>query len=175
MKSEQFTLKLKGREADLTKHRTYRRAKNQKSECAIETCYNWTYFRVVSTFDLPPLQGESLPGGRLPGLKKTLGWNGAKIRRFCGRFLPQRGWRTQPRVSTLGTATQICDYALKRRQIFQRTTQRESRIELLHVSICAFNFVRAAMGARFILSAFTPSAFRANSFILSFPGLKPRA
>jgi hypothetical protein len=47
-------LALKGREADL--HLSLR----QKLECAIETCYNWTYFRVVSTFDLPPLQGESL-------------------------------------------------------------------------------------------------------------------
>jgi hypothetical protein len=40
----------------------------QGSECAIETCYNWTYFRVVSTFDLPPLQGESL-WRRFPGFK----------------------------------------------------------------------------------------------------------
>jgi hypothetical protein len=50
---------LKGREADLIKLAPIAA---QNLECAIETCYNWTYFRVVSTFDLPPLQlqGESL-------------------------------------------------------------------------------------------------------------------
>jgi hypothetical protein len=48
---------LKGREADLTKLAPIAAL---NLECAIETCYNWTYFRVVSTFDLPPLQGESL-------------------------------------------------------------------------------------------------------------------
>ena len=48
---------LKGREADLIKLAPIAAL---NLECAIETCYNWTYFRVVSTFDLPPLQGESL-------------------------------------------------------------------------------------------------------------------
>jgi hypothetical protein len=48
---------LKGREADLIKLAPLLR---QKLECVIETCYNWTYFRVVSRFDLPPLQGEAL-------------------------------------------------------------------------------------------------------------------
>jgi hypothetical protein len=44
---------LKGREADLISSHL---VAAQNLECAIETCYNWTYFRVVSTFDLPPLQ-----------------------------------------------------------------------------------------------------------------------
>jgi hypothetical protein len=48
---------LKGPEADLTKLAPIAA---QKLACAIETCYNWTYFRVVSTLDLPPVQGESL-------------------------------------------------------------------------------------------------------------------
>jgi hypothetical protein len=62
---------LKGREADLIKLAP---VAAQNLECAIETCYNWTYFRVVSTFDLRPLQGESL-WRRFPGLKpvETLG------------------------------------------------------------------------------------------------------
>jgi hypothetical protein len=51
---------LKGREADLIKLAPIA---TPKLECAIETCYNWTSFRVVSTFDLPPLQGETLWGG----------------------------------------------------------------------------------------------------------------
>ena len=59
---------LKGREADLLKLAPI---VAQKLECTIEPCYNWNYFRVVSTFDLPPLQGESLWAG-FPGLK-TLG------------------------------------------------------------------------------------------------------
>ena len=49
---------LKGREADLIKPAPI--AAPKEIECAIETCYNCTYFRVVSTFDLPPIQGESL-------------------------------------------------------------------------------------------------------------------
>jgi hypothetical protein len=48
---------LKGREAGLIKLAPIAA---QKLECAIETCYIWTYFPIVSTFDLPPLQGESL-------------------------------------------------------------------------------------------------------------------
>jgi hypothetical protein len=52
-KLNEFALELKGREADLIKpHQLLR----QKLECAIETCYNATNLRVVSTFDLPPLQ-----------------------------------------------------------------------------------------------------------------------
>jgi hypothetical protein len=47
---------LKGREADLIKLAPIAKP---KLACAIEPFYNWTYFRVVSTFDLPPLQGES--------------------------------------------------------------------------------------------------------------------
>jgi hypothetical protein len=56
---------LKGREADLIKLAPIAAP---KIEGAIETCYNCTYFRVVSTFDLPPLQGASL-GRQFPGLK----------------------------------------------------------------------------------------------------------
>jgi hypothetical protein len=65
--NNEFALKLKGREADLIKLAPIAA---QNLECAIETCYNWTYFRVVSTFDLPPLQlqGESL-WWRFPGSK----------------------------------------------------------------------------------------------------------
>jgi hypothetical protein len=45
-----------------------------KSECAIETCYNWTigpYFHLVRTLDLAPIQGASFLGGRFPGLKPS--------------------------------------------------------------------------------------------------------
>src|ERR1700722_10540667 len=51
---------LKGREADLTKLAPIAAL---NLECAIETCYNWTYFRVVSTFDLPPPSGRIALGG----------------------------------------------------------------------------------------------------------------
>jgi hypothetical protein len=52
---------LKGREMRLRdKSRTDCGA---KSQCAIETCYNWPldpYFHLVRTFDLAPFQGASL-------------------------------------------------------------------------------------------------------------------
>ena len=48
---------LKGRETDQIELAPIAAS---RLECAIERCYNRTYFRVVSTFDLPPLQGESL-------------------------------------------------------------------------------------------------------------------
>ena len=32
----------------------------QELECTIETCYNWTCFRLVSTLDLALLQSSSL-------------------------------------------------------------------------------------------------------------------
>jgi hypothetical protein len=57
----------------------------------METCYNWTYFRVVSTFDLPPLQ-HLQPGG--PGVI-----HGTHIHVPCeGDSL----WAAVPGVETLG-------------------------------------------------------------------------
>jgi len=44
----------------------------QKSECAIDACDRWTIGQLlclVRTFDLAPLQGAPLWGGRFPGLK----------------------------------------------------------------------------------------------------------
>jgi hypothetical protein len=79
---------LKGREADLTKLAPIAAL---NLECAIETCYNLTYFRVVSTFDLPPLQ-HLQPGG--PGVI-----HGTHIHVPCeGESL----WVAVPRVETLG-------------------------------------------------------------------------
>jgi hypothetical protein len=81
-------LALKGREADLTKLALMLL---QKLECAIETCYNWTCLRIVSTFDLPPLQ-HLQPGG--PGVI-----HGTHIHVPCeGESL----WAAVPRVETLG-------------------------------------------------------------------------
>jgi hypothetical protein len=48
---------LKGREAGLIKLAPIAAP---KIRVRIDTCYNWISFRVVSTFDLPPIQGESL-------------------------------------------------------------------------------------------------------------------
>jgi hypothetical protein len=77
---------LKGREADLIKPASTLR---QNLECAFETCYNRTYFRVVSTFNLPPLQ-HLQPGG--PGVI-----HGTHIHVPCeGESL----WAAVPRVET---------------------------------------------------------------------------
>ncbi len=56
-KINEFALKLKGREADLIKLAPIAA---QNLECAIETCTIGPTFALFSTFDLPPLQGESL-------------------------------------------------------------------------------------------------------------------
>jgi hypothetical protein len=60
---------LKGREADLIKFAPIAvpNIAAPKLVCAIEACYNWIYLRVVSTFDLPPLQGASFWGGSCQG------------------------------------------------------------------------------------------------------------
>jgi hypothetical protein len=56
---------LKGREADLIKPASIAAP---EIRVPIETCYNWTYLRVVSTFDLPPFRANR-SGRRFPGLK----------------------------------------------------------------------------------------------------------
>jgi hypothetical protein len=108
------------------------------------------------------IRGPKWPKERSPGL------NGAKLRRTTDGFCPAG---TTGLSQGFNPGNRHPDrHALKGRQI-QRTNnvKAESIVGRLD---CAFNF-RAAISARFILSASRP--FRANSFILRFPGLKPWA
>jgi hypothetical protein len=56
-----------------------------------------------SSIFLNAAAGTHFDRNNIPAISGT-GQNGTKIRRMWGDLLPRRGYRIQPRVSTLGTA-----------------------------------------------------------------------
>jgi hypothetical protein len=98
---------------------------------------------------------------RTPCLLQQTGrvWNGTKLRRIWDDLLPRRGYRIQPRVSTLGNHPNKW-FALKGREIEPRYAR--TRPEPRPYSLVVSHAPSAALSGRAAVGRWSP-------------GLKPRA